>query len=180
MDRITISIDEIKKNPSLDLSERKAMFAKKSPNMTDEDLEELALASIKNEYEYLVNSPDVPSIEYIQTQILNGHVFSQDELLKIYLLPENIGKIPPPPGVSREEMNERMKPYLDMEYNKTPEQIKYEELSKKINENNGITQEDFYDLCATMGMDDEWTETLRQGFERKGLIIENYQEGPKR
>lgn len=41
-------------------------------------------------------------------------------------------------------------------------------------DNNGITIEDFYELCQTIGFDEQTTELLKNGFKNKGLIIDSY------
>ena len=51
---------------------------------------------------------------------------------------------------------------------------KYESLKKRIKDNNGITLENFYELCQSIGIDSEIIELIRLEFERKGLIIDSY------
>ena len=55
MNKITITIEQIKLNPNLDLSERTTKYSTKE-KWSKEYIEELALASIKQEYEYWANN----------------------------------------------------------------------------------------------------------------------------
>ena len=147
MERKTITIEEIKANPNLDLSQRIALFAS-DERWNGTDLEELAIASIKQEYEYYANIlGDKPYINTILSKVLNGHVFSQDELSEIMILDEN----------------------------KRNEMIKYHELKNKVSENNGITLEDFNKVTEVMGIDSNTAELFRKSFEDSNLIIDSYQ-----
>lgn len=147
MERKTITIEEIKANPNLDLSQRIALFAS-DERWNGTDLEELAIASIKQEYEYYANTlGDKPYINTILSKVLNGHVFSQNELSEIMILDED----------------------------KRNEMIKYHELKDKVNENNGITLEDLNKVTEVMGIDSNTAELFRKSFEDSNLIIDSYQ-----
>ena len=146
MERKTITIEEIKANPNLDLSQRIALFAS-DERWNGTDLEELAIASIKQEYEYYANAlGDKPYINTILSKVLNGHVFSQNELSEIMIMDED----------------------------KRNEMIKYHELKDKVSENNGITLEDFNKVTEVMGIDSNTAELFRKSFEDSNLIIDSY------
>ncbi len=152
MKRKTITIEAIEANPDLDLSERINKFSqdKRWPN---DDLKELAIASIKQEYEYMVNNmADIPHIDEILEQILKGHIFTQDELAELM--------------TSDLVENEEIK--------------KYNDLKKKVVDNNGISLEDFNKLCKTIGFDSKTTELIMAGFEKRGLIIDSYKDEESR
>ena len=147
MERKTITIEEIKANPNLDLSQRIALFAS-DERWNGTDLEELAIASIKQEYEYYANAlGDKPYINTILSKVLNGHVFSQNELSEIMIMDED----------------------------KRNEMIKYHELKDKVSENNGITLEDFNKVTEVMGIDSNTAELFRKSFDDSNLIIDSYQ-----
>ena len=147
MERKTITIEEIEANPDLDLSERINKFSQ-DKRWSSDDLKELAIASIKQEYEYMANNmSDIPYINEILKQILNGHVFTQDELTELM--------------TSDIKENEEIK--------------KYNDLTKKVLDNNGITLDDFNELCKTIGFDSKTTELIRAGFESQGKIIDSYE-----
>lgn len=149
MERKTITIEEIESNPNLDLTERINKFAN-DKRWNADDLRELAIASIKQEYEYMVNNmADIPHIDRILEQILNGHVLKEDELTELM--------------TSDIKENEELKEYNDKK--------------KKILDNNGITLEDFNQLCQTIGFDSKTTELMREGFESQEKIIDSYQDG---
>ena len=146
MERKTITIEEIKTNPNLDLSQRIALFAS-DERWKGTDLEELAIASIKQEYEYYANAlGDKPYINTILSKVLNGHVFSQNELSEIMILDED----------------------------KRNEMIKYHELKDKVGENNGITLEDFNKVTEVMGIDSNIADLFRKSFDDSNLIIDSY------
>lgn len=148
MERKTITIEEIEANPNLDLTERINMFLK-DKRWNEEDSKELAIASIKQEYEYFVNNvSSIPQIDEILKQILNGHVYTQDELTKIM--------------TPKTENNEEI--------------AKFKDLRKRIIDNNGITISDFYELCQIIGFDYNTTELIRNEFESNGLIIDSYKD----
>ena len=55
--KITVSIDEIKNKPNLDLSERLAKLKNKyKDKYSEDDLKSLVIASIKQEYELFANN----------------------------------------------------------------------------------------------------------------------------
>ena len=144
MKRKTITIEEIESNPNLDLTARINKFAN-DKRWSADDLRELAIASIKQEYEYMANNmSDMPHIDEILEQTLNGHVFTQDELTELM--------------TSDIKENEEIK--------------KYNDLKKKVLDNNGITLYDFNELCKTIGFDSKTTELIRAGFESQGKIID--------
>ena len=152
MERKTITIEEIEANPDLDLSERINKFSQ-DKRWSADDLKELAIASIKQEYEYMANNmSDIPYINEILKQILNGHVFTQDELTE----------------------------YMSQDLKEVPEIKKYNNLKKKVEDNNGISLEDFNELCKTIGFDYKTTELIMAGFENRGLIIDSYKDEESR
>ena len=148
MERKTITIEEIQSNPNLDLTERINKFGN-DKRWSDDDLRELAIASIKQEYEYMANNmADTPHIDEISEQILNGHVFTESELVE--LMTQDL------------EENQEIK--------------KCNDLKKRIADNNGITLEDFNELCKIIGFDPQTTELMRLGFDNNGLIIDSYKD----
>ena len=152
MERKTITIEEIEANPNLDLTKRMNQLAS-DPRWSEEDLRELAIASIKNEYEYLANNmADNPHMDEILKQVLNGHVYSQEELASIW---------------SADEIS-------DIHGEKSTQIKKYNDLRERITNSSGITPEDFNGLCETIGFDDKTTELMKLAFEQKGLIIDEY------
>ena len=80
----TITIEEIKANPNLDLSERIRMLAQEG-KWTDEQMIELALASIQQDYEFWVVNREIVSqrTDDILLQILNGHVLNKTETFEM-------------------------------------------------------------------------------------------------
>ena len=152
MKRKTITIEEIENNPNLDLTERINKFSKDN-RWNAGDLRELAIASIKQEYEYMANNmADNPYIEEILEQILNGHIFTQSELTE----------------------------YMTRDIKENKEIKKYNDLKKKVEDNNGISLEDFNELCKTIGFDSKTTELIMAGFESRGLIIDSYKDKESR
>ena len=148
MERKTITIEEIEANPDLDLSERINKFSQ-DKRWSADDLKELAIASIKQEYEYMANNmSDIPYINEILKQILNGHVFTQEELTE----------------------------YMSRDLKEVPEIKKYNNLKQKITDNNGITIKDFDELCKTIGFDSKTAELIRVGFESQGKLIDSYKD----
>ncbi len=144
MDRITITIEEIRSNPNLDLSERVSRLSKNS-HFSKEDLEDIAVATIKREYEYWANNRTNLSdntTSYL-ARILDGHILNEYE--EFEMMCDDPVKI---------ELYR-----------------KHCELKRRIQENKAITLEDFNSLCETIGFDLETTEEIRKGFEQKGLII---------
>lgn len=148
MERKTITIEEIEANPDLDLSERINKFSQ-DKRWSADDLKELAIASIKQEYEYYANNmSNIPQINEVLKQILNGHVYTQSELVEL----------------------------MTPEIEKNEEIQRYENLKKKITDNNGIVLDDFNELCKIIGFDSKTTELIRMGFESQGKIINSYEE----
>ena len=147
MERKTITIEQIEANPNLNLTERINKFTN-DKRWSADDLRELAIASIKQEYEYMANNmSDIPHIDEILEQILNGRVFTQNELTE--LMASDIKE--------KEEIK------------------KYNDLKKKVLDNNGIATDDFNELCKTIGFNSKTTELIRAGFESQGKIIASYE-----
>ena len=59
---------------------------------------------------------------------------------------------------------------------KIKEYSKYEILSQQIADNNGITLDDFNELCKTIGFDSKTTELIRMEFESRELIVDSYKD----
>ena len=142
-----VTIEEIKANPNLDLTERIAKFSQ-DKRWTSDDLEELALASIKREYEYWINKRTNISerTDAMLVEILNGHIINNIEGFEM----------------------------ICDDPQKLEQYAKCETLRQKINDNNGITHDDFDELCTMIGFDSDTTQLIRQGFESNGLIIDEY------
>ena len=147
MERKTITIEQIIENPNLDLSERINKLSQ-DKRWSKEDLKELAIASIKQEYEFWLNERKNVSArtDELLKKILDGHFLSKIEGFEMMC-----------------DDPEKVELYS-----------KYESLKKRIKDNNGITLEDFYELCQVIGIDSEFIELIRIEFERKGLIIDSY------
>lgn len=144
MEKKTITIEEIESNPNLDLTERIEKFSQ-NKKWSNDDLRELAIASIKQEYEYMINNmSNIPNIDLILDKILNGYVLKQDELFEM------------------------------MTSNSKEKVKKYNTLKKNIEENNGITIDDFNELCKTIDIDSNTTELIKNLFMHQGKIIDSY------
>ena len=146
MNKITITIEQIKLNPNLDLSERTTKYSTKEES-SKEDIEELALASIKQEYEYWANNRTNISerTDNMLQSILNGHILNNIEGFEMFCDdPVKVEKY-----------------------------TKYEILKKKISDNGGISLDDFNALCSTIGFDSNTTEQIKNAFLSRGLIIES-------
>ena len=147
MQKTTISIDEIANNPNLDLTARINHFSQ-DKRWDSNDLEELAMASIKQDYEFWANKRENVSsrTDELLEEILNGHILSKSEMFEMICSePETV------------QMH-----------------AKYDTLREKVSGNNGITIDDFYELCNIIGFDSKTTELLEFGFKSKGLIIDSY------
>ena len=75
----TITIEQIKNNPNLDLSERRKMIGYQS------DIDNICIASIKNEYEKWIKERTVVNdrTDYLLEQLLNGHILTNIECLEM-------------------------------------------------------------------------------------------------
>ena len=149
MERKTITIEEIEANPDLDLSERINKFSQ-DKRWNANDLKELAIASIKQEYEFWANKRENISsrTDELLKQILNGHILSKSEEFEMVCADQ-----------------EKIKEYS-----------KYENLKKRIADNNGITLDDFNELCKTIGFDSKTTELIRMEFEIRRMITDSYKD----
>ncbi len=149
VERKTITIEEIEANPDLDLSERINKFSQ-DKRWSNDDLRELAIASIKQEYEFWANKRDNISsrTDELLKQILNGHILSKSEEFEMVCTDEE----------------------------KVNDYSKYEKMKQRIADNNGITLDDFNELCKTIGFDAKTTELIRTEFENKGLLIDSLEE----
>ena len=144
-----ITIEEIINNPNLDLTERIIYFSQNN-KWSSEDLRELAIASIKQEYEFWIKRREniSPRTDELLKQILNGHILTKTEELEMVC--------------SDQKMVEHYK--------------LYEDLKQRISNNNVISYDDLYELCYEMGLDDKTTELMRLFFEQKGLAVPSYEE----
>ena len=149
MERKTITIEEIQANPNLDLRERINKLSQ-DKRWSADDLKELAIALIKQDYEFWANKREniSPRTDELLKQILNGHILSKSEEFEM----------------------------VCSDQEKVEEYTKYEDLKQKVLDSNGITLEDFNQLCQTIGFDLKTTELIRAGFESRGKIIDSYQE----
>ena len=148
MERKTITIEEIEANPELDLSERINKFSQ-DKRWSNDDLRELAIASIKQEYEFWANKRENISsrTDELLKQVLNGHILSRSEEFEMIC-----------------DNQEKIKEYS-----------KYENLNQQIADNGGISLEDFNELCKTIGFNSKITELIRAGLESQGKIIASYE-----
>ena len=149
MERKIITIEEIESNPDLDLTERINKFSQ-DKRWNADDLKELAIASIKQEYEFWANKRKniSPRTDELLKQILTGHILSKSEEFEM----------------------------ICTDQKKFKEYSQYENLKKRIVDNNGITLDDFNELCKNIGFDSKTTELMRIAFESRGLIIDSYEE----
>ena len=147
MDRNIITIEQIIDNPNLDLTERINYYAN-NKNIAAEDLTDLAIATIKNEYEYWFSHRTNKSdrTDTMLVSILNGHMLNNVEAFEM----------------------------MCDDMNKVKEYSKYEFLKKRISDNNGITKDDFDNLCAIMEVDNDTKLQMEEEFNKNGLIIEEY------
>ena len=145
----TITIEEIKNNINLDLSERIVAYSKYK-NLNPEALEELAIATIKQEYEFWINNRTNISerTNRLLQSILDGHILNKLEAFEMVC-----------------DDPKQVEQYA-----------KYETFKENVNNNNGVTLEDFEDICNTMGWDLQTIKIIQTEFERKGLIIDEYKE----
>lgn len=144
-----MTIEEIKKNPNLDLSERIKIYSKRG-KFSKEDIEEFAILSIKQDYEYWVkNRINIsPNTDKILELIKNGHVLNDWEALE--MICDNPAKI--------------------------GEHRKYKILEKIIFDNKKITQKDFDNLCKKFEFDKETKELIEKEFNSRKIIIDDYDE----
>lgn len=149
MNKITIPIEQIKLNPNLDLNERRTIYSNDN-KWTKEDLDDLAVAAIKQEYEYWSNNRTNISkrTDNMLQSILNGHILNNIESFEM----------------------------MCDDPLKIQEYAKYEILKNKISDNNGISIEDFEELCSIIGFDFESANKIKEAFLQSGLIIEEYKE----
>lgn len=149
MERKVITIEEIQANPNLNLEERIKKFSQ-DDRFSGDDLKELAITSIKQEYEFWANNREniSPRTDELLKQILNGHVLSKSEAFEM----------------------------ICADPKKVEEYSKYENLKQRISEKNGITIADFNELCQNIGFDPETTELIKMAFEDRGLFIDQVEE----
>ena len=149
MEMKTITIEQIKANPNLDLSERIRKFDQ-DKNLSSDDLNDMAIASIKQEYEFWANQREniSPRTDAMLEQILNGHVLSKSEAFEMVC-----------------DDPKKVESYARCDY-----------LNQRIKDNNGITLDDFNELCSTIGFDSNTIALMRAEFESKGLILDSYKD----
>lgn len=113
-----------------------------------EDCEELALATVKVEYEFWANNRTNISerTDKMLQSILDGHSLNNIEVFEMM----------------RDDF-EKVKKYAMIET-----------LRQNISNSNGITLNDFNDLCSRIGFDLETVNTIRNEFEQRQLIIDDY------
>lgn len=147
MDKITISVQEIKNNPNLNLT-GKILKLKEDygRNYNDEELKDFAIALIKQEYEFYANSRinKSPEADAILEKIKNGDEITQKE--GFILNCDNL---------------ETIEKYS-----------KYYDLKDRIKNNNGISLDDLNFLFNNIGIDEQLRKQIQDGFERKGLIVD--------
>lgn len=145
MQKITISIDEINRNPNLDISERLAKLKNKyKDKYSEDDLKSLAIASIKQEYELYANNRInfTKEADDLLEKIKNGGELSDTE---VFILNCDDPK-------------------------KISEYSKFDDIRKQIKEDNAITLNDFNFLCDAMKLDSHTKRLLEIGYKSKGLI----------
>ncbi len=145
----SITIDEIKSNINLDISDRKRAYST-NVKFTEEDIEDIIYAEIKQEYEYWAKKRINISkrTDEMLKKVLNGHTLSRKEEFEMMC--------------SDQKEIERFSTF--------------EDLKGRVTSNKVISEEDFYNLCNQIGFDEKMTETIKIGFENKGLIVKSYKE----
>ncbi len=154
MQKITISIEEINNNPNLDISERLDKLKNKyKDKYSEDDLKSLAIASIKQEYELFANNR------------INFTKEADDLLEKI----KNGG-----------ELSDRDAFILNCDDPQIiSEYSKFDDIKKRIQDNNAVTLDDFNFLCETMKLDSHTKRLLEIGYKSKGLISDYSQNAGK-
>ena len=154
MQKITISIEEITNNPNLDISERLDKLKNKyKDKYSEDDLKSLAIASIKQEYELFANNR------------INFTKEADDLLEKI----KNGG-----------ELSDRDAFILNCDDPQIiSEYSKFDDIKKRIQDNNAVTLDDFNFLCETMKLDSHTKRLLEIGYKSKGLISDYSQNAGK-
>ena len=149
IDSKTISIEQIKANPDLDLSERINLYGN-GANLNEEQLKDLCIARICADYTFLTKNRTIKSerTDYLIQQVLNGHILDKTEMFEMFCDDEN--KI------------------LSMR--------KMEDIQKNIENNNSITYDDFEYLCKEMELDSKMYNLMKTEFEKKGLLIDKYKQ----
>ena len=145
MQKITISIDEIKNNPNLDISERLAKLKNKyKDKYSEDDLKSLVIASIKQEYELFANNRInfTKEADDLLEKIKNGGELSNKEA---FILNCDDPKI-------------------------ISEYSKFDDIKNRIQDNNAVTLDDFNFLCEAMKLDSHTKRLLEIGYKSKGLI----------
>ena len=145
MQKITISIDEIKNNPNLDISERLVKLKNKyKDKYSEDDLKSLAIASIKQEYELFANNRInfTKEADDLLEKIKNGGELSKKEAFIL-----NCDD-----------------PQIISEYSK------FDDIKNRIQDNNAVTLDDFNFLCEAMKLDSHTKRLLEIGYKSKGLI----------
>lgn len=145
MQKITISIEEINNNPNLDISERLAKLKNKCKDRySDGELKDLAIASIKQEYELFANNR------------INFTKEADDLLEKIK---------------NGCELSDREAFILNCDnHEQISEYCKIDDIQKRIQDNNAITLNDFNFLCEAMKLDSYTKRFLEIDYKNKGLI----------
>ena len=146
-----ITIDEIKNNPSLDLTDRINSIKEEIPNISKEDCEDLARALIKEEYEFWYKNRTIksPRTDYLLEQIKNGHHLNKSEEYEMMT-----------------DDQQKIKAAGEVEI-----------ISKKVDNGEKITRKELDTLCHVMGLDEHTKNLLLDGFIRKGRIIDDILEG---
>ena len=148
MERKPITIEEIKSNPNLDLTETMNLIAKDN-KWDNDDLKGLAIAIIVREYNFwLKNRKNIsPRTDELLDKILNtGHILSQSEKFEM----------------------------ICTDPEKTKKYLEYEKLIQSIKDKNGITLDNYNKLSKTIGFDPKTAELIKMGLEGGGKIISSY------
>ena len=145
----TISIEQIKANPNLDLSERMNLYGD-GFNFGEEQLKDLCIAGINADYTFLIKNRTVKNerTDQLIQQVLNGHILDKVEMFEMFCDDEN----------------------------KISNMRKFEDIKNNIEKNNCITYDNFDFLCKEMELDDKMSELMKTEFEKKGLIIDEYKD----
>ena len=148
MEKITINIQDIISNPNYSPDEYINELKSKHPEYSLEDLEELAVALIKQAYEYHANTRMIFSerTDEILERIKCGHILTKFEEFE-FICDDPI----------------KIEQYRIME-----------SIKDRINESATVSTADFNTLVNLVGFDKETSDALRKEFTAKGILVDEY------
>lgn len=150
MEKVTINIQDIISNPDYNPDAHINYLKSKHPELSTEELEELAIAHTKQTYEHYSNSRinKSKSADLILEKIKCGHIPTKYEIFELTC--DDPVKI--------------------------EEYVKLETIKDRVTDSGTISKEDFYTLSSIIGFDEEISQQIMQGFVAKGILVERYAE----